>query len=288
MRATPSKTARTMSARLDDNERLWKPPRMVWSSTGERSPFSQGVKRTPRDPGGTAPAISFSVPKTSSGTSAASERVVGEEHVVAQPGEAGAAGLVFVRDEVAPGDARRDGRDVGQRVGLLEGYVAADPARRTDVEVSLEVGHGTGPDGRRVQVPRAGHDRCPGEQAELARRAGGETAQHAPGRHQVGQLGALEAGQLDQRVVVRDRRDVAIVRHPVHGDGVVRGPGEAGEAQIEVVDGLEKHRRRGVHVGALGARGSGCGPPGPSPRGWGCRPSGAPSGPASRRSSPGC
>ena len=27
---------------------------MVWSSTGERSPFSQGVKRTPPAPGATA------------------------------------------------------------------------------------------------------------------------------------------------------------------------------------------------------------------------------------------
>src|SRR3984957_10722886 len=65
--ATPSKTARTMSARVDDSERLWKPPRMVWSSTGERSPFSQGVNRTPWEPTGTDAATSLRVAKKLSG-----------------------------------------------------------------------------------------------------------------------------------------------------------------------------------------------------------------------------
>src|SRR6202451_4783703 len=68
--ATPSNTARTMSARVDDSEMLWKPPRMVWSSTGERSPFSQGVNRTPWDPTGTDAATSLRVAKTSAGGTA--------------------------------------------------------------------------------------------------------------------------------------------------------------------------------------------------------------------------
>src|ERR1700729_2868283 len=66
-RATPSNTARTMSARVDDSEMLWKPPRMVWSSTGERSPFSQGVNRTPCEPTGTDAATSLRRAKKLSG-----------------------------------------------------------------------------------------------------------------------------------------------------------------------------------------------------------------------------
>src|ERR1700722_17992914 len=65
--ATPSNTARTMSARVDDSEMLWKPPRMVWSSTGERSPFSHGVNRTPWEPTGTADASSLRTPKKLAG-----------------------------------------------------------------------------------------------------------------------------------------------------------------------------------------------------------------------------
>ena len=65
--ATPSKTARTMSARVEDSDRLWKPPRMVWSSTGERSPLSHGVKSTPWAPTGTDEATSLSVAKKPSG-----------------------------------------------------------------------------------------------------------------------------------------------------------------------------------------------------------------------------
>src|SRR6202451_872885 len=64
---TPSNTARTMSARVDDSEMLWKPPRMVWSSTGERSPFSHGVNRTPWEPTGTADASSLRTPKKLAG-----------------------------------------------------------------------------------------------------------------------------------------------------------------------------------------------------------------------------
>src|ERR1700684_905426 len=65
--ATPSNTARTMSDRVDDSDRLWKPPRMVWSSTGERSPFSQGVKTTPWEPTGTDAATSVRGAKTLGG-----------------------------------------------------------------------------------------------------------------------------------------------------------------------------------------------------------------------------
>ena len=65
--ATPSNTARTMSDRVDESERLWKPPRIVWSSTGVRSPFSQGVNRTPWAPAGTDAAMSLRMPKKPSG-----------------------------------------------------------------------------------------------------------------------------------------------------------------------------------------------------------------------------
>ena len=117
--------------------------------------------------------------------------------------------------------------------------------------MAVEVGHRTRADRGRVQVPRAGHDRRAGKQAELGGGGRGQTAEHAARRDQVGQLGPLQAGQPHQRVVVGDGVDVAVVRHPVQRDGVVRGAGQAGEAQAEVVDRLEEHRRRGVDLGAL-------------------------------------
>ena len=60
-----------------------------------------------------------------------------------------------------------------------------------------------------------------------------------------------QAGQPDQRVVVGDGVDVTVVRHPVQRDGVVRGPGQAGEAQAQVVDRLEEDRGGGVDLGPL-------------------------------------
>ncbi len=59
-----------MSARVDDSDMLWKPPRMVWSSTGERSPLSHGVNRTPWEPTGTDAATSLRTPKKSGGRGA--------------------------------------------------------------------------------------------------------------------------------------------------------------------------------------------------------------------------
>ena len=43
LRATPSITERTMSARVVWSDKLWNPPRAVRSSIGERSPASHGV-----------------------------------------------------------------------------------------------------------------------------------------------------------------------------------------------------------------------------------------------------
>ena len=254
LRATPSKTARTMSARVDDSEMLWKPPRMVWSSTGERSPFSQGVKRTPCAPAGTDEAMSLRMPKKPSGAPAApagGQRVVGEEQVVAHPGQAGAAGLVLVGQQVATRDPRGDGGDVRQRVGLLEGDVAADPAGGPDVEVGVEVGHGARAHGGRVEVARPGDDRRAGQQAELGGGGGGQATEHAAGRDEVGQLRAHQAGQLYEGVVICDRPDVPVVGDPVAGDGVVRGPGQPGQPQVQVVDRLEEEGRRGVDLGTL-------------------------------------
>ena len=90
-----------------------------------------------------------------------------------------------------------------------------------------EVGDRTRADGRRVQVAGASHDRCAGQQAELGGGGGGQSPEHAPGRHELGQGGAFESSQLDERVVVRDGVPIAVVGHPVDGDGVVRGRGPA-------------------------------------------------------------
>ena len=65
LKATPSKTARTICGRVVANERLWKPPRIVWSSTGERSPLSHGVNSTRPLPGATDSTMSFMASKSS-------------------------------------------------------------------------------------------------------------------------------------------------------------------------------------------------------------------------------
>ena len=179
------------------------------------------------------------------------EQVVRKQEVVTQPGEARPPGLVLVGDEVAAGYPRRDGSDVGEGVGLLERHMAADPARRPDVQMAGEVPHGARSDGSRVQVARAGDDRRPLEQAELARCRLRQPAEHAPRRHEIGQLGPVEAGRFDESVVIGDRTDITVVRDPVHGDGVVGGAGQTGQAQVEIVNRLEEHLRRPVHVGPL-------------------------------------
>ena len=91
----------------------------------------------------------------------------------------------------------------------------------------------------------------PGSSPSSVGGAGCQPAQHAAGRHQLGQRRSLETGQLDQCVVVGNGTDVAVVGDPVHGDGVVRGAGQTGQAQVQVVDGLEEHRGGRVDVGAL-------------------------------------
>ena len=50
LKATPSMTARTIWARVVRRDRLWKPARARRSSTGDRSPANQGVKRAHRFP----------------------------------------------------------------------------------------------------------------------------------------------------------------------------------------------------------------------------------------------
>ena len=137
-------------------------------------------------------------------------------------------------------------------VGLLERDVAADPARGADVEVAVEVGHGARADGGRVQVPGARHDGRPGQQAELGRRRPGASPPSTlPVGTSSGRVDALRPANSISDVVVGDGVDVAVVGHPVQRDGVVRGAGQTGEAQVQVVDRLEEHRGRRVDVGAL-------------------------------------
>ena len=68
--------------------------------------------------------------------------------------------------------------------------------------------------------------------------------EHGGGRHQVGQGGPLQAGHGQEVGVVGHPVDGPVVGHPVQGDGVVGGPGQPGEPQVEVVGGLEEDRRR--------------------------------------------
>ncbi len=190
---------------------------------------------------------------TAAGADAAGERqrITRVQHVVAQPRQARPARLVLVGDQVPALDPRRDRRDVRQGVGLLERDVTAHPARRPDVQVGVEVGHRAGPDGRGVQVAGAGDDGRAGKEAELGRRTGRQAAEDGTGRDQVRQLRALEPRQRDQRVVVGDRPDRAVVGHPVQRDGVVRRPGQARQAQAEIVDRFQKDGGGRVDLGPL-------------------------------------
>ena len=162
-------------------------------------------------PGSTRAAISFNVAEEIGRRGGVRvERIAREQQVVPQPGEAGARGLVLVRHQVAAGKARGDGGDVGQGVGLLEGHVAADPARRPDVEVPVEVLHRAGSDGGRMEVGGAGDDRSARQEAELGRRGGRHAPEDAAGRHEFGQGAPLEPGQVDEGLVVGHGVDVAV------------------------------------------------------------------------------
>ena len=81
--ATPSSTERTSSARVVASDRLCQPPRSVWSSTGVRSPFSQGVKITPLLPGATRAGDLVEQRVEVVGRRRLRSASLGEDHVVA-------------------------------------------------------------------------------------------------------------------------------------------------------------------------------------------------------------
>ena len=93
------------------------------------------------------------------------EQVVRKQEVVTKPGEARPPGLVLVGDEVAAGYPRRDGSDVGEGRGLLERHMAADPARRPDVQMAGEVRHRARPTAAECRSPVPVDHRRPLEQA---------------------------------------------------------------------------------------------------------------------------
>ena len=71
-----------------------------------------------------------------------------------------------------------------------------------------------------------------------------EQPHHRRRRHQVGELGAIDAEQAQQIGVVVDAREVAVVGDPVQHDRVERGRAPAGQLEVEPVLRLEVLPRR--------------------------------------------
>ncbi len=136
-----------------------------------------------------------------------------------------------------------------EEVRLLEGHVAADPGGGADVEVGLVVRHRAGADGRGVEVRRAQDHLGRGGDAQLLGRGRLHRPQDVHRRLQLGQLLPLDPGQAQEQRVVVDAVDVPVVRDPVEGDGVVGGGEAAGEAQVQVVLGLQEFVGLPVDVG---------------------------------------
>ncbi len=84
LRATPSSTERTRSARVVRSDRLWNPPRARRSSTGERSPASHGVNSTRPLPGAAVAASAVSSSK-GVGRTASSPSRQSRSHSSARP-----------------------------------------------------------------------------------------------------------------------------------------------------------------------------------------------------------
>ena len=70
-----------------------------------------------------------------------------------------------------------------------------------------------------------------------------------PGGDQVGQLGPVQAGELEETVVVGHPVDGAVVGDPVGADGVEGGRGHAGQPEVEIVTGLQEGGRVPVDLG---------------------------------------
>ena len=141
---------RTRSARVVDSERLFQPPRIVWSSTGVRSPLSQGGEHAPCP---TRPARLRRPASFSSSKSRGHADLCPRSHSSAAP-----ATSCSLARKYRPGMRRRQRGLVVQEVGLLPRHVARQPRRRADVEVALEVADGARAHHRRVHVAGGGDD----------------------------------------------------------------------------------------------------------------------------------
>ena len=162
------------------------------------------------------------------------------EDVVAQERQVAAGRGLQGRQQVAAGDGARDGGQAGQRVGLLERNVGADPGRGANVEVRSEVVHRTGPDSGRGVVYSPGDHLHAGAQAQGRGRLLGQRAEHLRARHDLRQLVGLYAAGADEARVVVDGIRIAVVGDPRSEDGVEGGDEPSGEPQVQVVEHVEE------------------------------------------------
>jgi hypothetical protein len=86
--------------------------------------------------------------------------------------------------------------------------------------VRLVVPGGPGSDRRRLEVRRAGHDRDARRDAESDRRFGAQRTEDVRGSEQFRQLRLLDSGQPQQRGVIADTVQMAVVGDPVQRDRV--------------------------------------------------------------------
>ena len=163
------------------------------------------------------------------------------EDIVAEPGEAFAGALLLGEDEVATRDGAGEGPEAVGDVGLLERHMGRDPGRGADVQMALVVPHGARAHAGRLHVGRAADHRrvrrqgpAPGATSFLT----GPRISMAP--DQIGQLVALDAGHLQQLVVIDDVGGIAVVGDPVEQDRIEGGGEASGEAQVDVVLGIEE------------------------------------------------
>ncbi len=166
----------------------------------------------------------------------------GGEHVVAQPLEAHAAGVVAVGDHVEVGGQAGHARDLAEHVGLLERHRRADPRRRAERHVRVVRAHAA--TAEHAAVCRSVSPPITCTPAGRPRSAA-TSARTVPTTESVG-AAAAGVQAIDARgrerepcVVVEHGRGAAVVGEPRAGHRRVRRRGGAGEAHGEVVDGLE-------------------------------------------------
>ena len=160
LNATPSSTARTRSARVVAQRQVV--PAAAQPVVVDRRAFAVQPRREDdaAAPGGRARGERVDARVDVVGHRRLAQRVVGIEHVVAEPVDARARPTpARRRRSTCPATATGSDAMSAEDVGLLERHVARDPRRRADVEVTFEVAHRARADRGRLDIGRAADDR---------------------------------------------------------------------------------------------------------------------------------